>query len=31
MRDALSILDTCAGVSEDVDEALVRKMAGVTG
>ena len=30
MRDALSILDTCAGVSEDVDEALVRKMAGVT-
>lgn len=30
MRDALSILDTCAGVSEQVDEALVRKMAGVT-
>ena len=30
MRDALSILDTCAGVSEKVDEALVRKMAGVT-
>ena len=30
MRDALSILDTCAGVSADVDEALVRRMAGVT-
>ena len=30
MRDALSILDTCAGVSTDVDEALVRRMAGVT-
>lgn len=30
MRDALSILDTCAGVSEQVDETLVRKMAGVT-
>ena len=30
MRDALSILDTCAGVSDTVDEALVRRMAGVT-
>lgn len=30
MRDALSILDTCAGVSNQVDEALVRRMAGVT-
>ncbi|MBM6715410.1 DNA polymerase III subunit gamma/tau, partial [Gemmiger formicilis] len=30
MRDALSILDTCAGVSNTVDEELVRRMAGVT-
>ena len=30
MRDALSILDTCAGVDNTVDEALVRRMAGVT-
>ena len=30
MRYALSILDTCAGVSNTVDEALVRRMAGVT-
>ena len=30
MRDALSILDTCAGVNNTVDEALVRRMAGVT-
>lgn len=30
MRDALSILDTCAGVDNHVDEALVRRMAGVT-
>lgn len=30
MRDALSILDTCAGVSTSVDEELVRRMAGVT-
>lgn len=30
MRDALSILDTCAGVTNEVDEALVRRMAGVT-
>ena len=30
MRDALSILDTCAGVSTHVDEELVRRMAGVT-
>ena len=30
MLDALSILDTCAGVSNTVDEALVRRMAGVT-
>lgn len=27
---ALSILDTCAGVDNKVDEALVRRMAGVT-
>lgn len=30
LRDALSILDTCAGVSHQVDEELVRRMAGVT-
>ena len=30
LRDALSILDTCAGVSQTIDEALVRRMAGVT-
>ncbi len=30
MRDALSILDTCAGVTNTVDEPLVRRMAGVT-
>lgn len=30
MRDALSILDTCAGVDNHVDEDLVRRMAGVT-
>jgi DNA polymerase-3 subunit gamma/tau len=30
LRDALSILDTCAGVDQTVDEALVRRMAGVT-
>ena len=30
MRDALSILDTCAGVDNRVGEALVRRMAGVT-
>lgn len=30
LRDALSILDTCAGVSSEVDEELVRRMAGVT-
>ncbi len=30
MRDALSILDTCAGISTAVDEELVRRMAGVT-
>lgn len=30
MRDALSILDTCAGVTNEVDEAVVRRMAGVT-
>lgn len=30
LRDALSILDTCAGVSPEVDEELVRRMAGVT-
>ena len=30
LRDALSILDTCAGVIADIDEAAVRRMAGVT-
>ena len=30
LRDALSILDTCAGVTADIDEAVVRRMAGVT-
>ena len=30
MRDALSILDTCAGVTNQVDDAVVRRMAGVT-
>ena len=30
LRDALSILDTCAGVSTQIDEELVRRMAGVT-
>ena len=30
MRDALSILDTCAGVTAKVDADVVRQMAGVT-
>ena len=30
MRDALSILDTCAGVTSQIDASIVRKMAGVT-
>ena len=30
LRDALSILDTCAGVSAKIDADLVRRMAGVT-
>lgn len=30
MRDALSILDTCASVGTEVDEELVRRMAGIT-
>ena len=30
MRDALSILDTCAGVTAKVDVDVVRRMAGVT-
>ena len=30
MRDALSLLDTCAGTGDAVDEEVVRKMAGVT-
>lgn len=29
MRDATSLLDTCAGLGQAVDEALVRTMAGV--
>ncbi len=30
MRDALSILDTCAGVTSKIDADVVRRMAGVT-
>lgn len=30
LRDALSILDTCAGVTSQIDEEIVRRMAGVT-
>ena len=30
LRDALSILDTCAGVTQHIDEDVVRRMAGVT-
>jgi DNA polymerase-3 subunit gamma/tau len=30
LRDALSILDTCAGVTNEIDEDVVRRMAGVT-
>ena len=30
LRDALSILDTCAGVTGQIDEDVVRRMAGVT-
>ena len=30
LRDALSILDTCAGVTGQIDEGVVRQMAGVT-
>ncbi|MEG0304984.1 MAG: DNA polymerase III subunit gamma/tau [Oscillospiraceae bacterium] len=30
MRDAMSILDTCAGVTDEVNEEVVRRMAGVT-
>lgn len=30
LRDALSILDTCAGVAQHIDEDVVRRMAGVT-
>ena len=30
LRDGLSILDTCASAQQTVDEALVRRMAGVT-
>lgn len=30
MRDALSILDTCAGVTAKIDTDVVRRMAGVT-
>ncbi len=29
-RDTLSILDTCAGVTTEIDEDTVRRMAGVT-
>lgn len=29
LRDAVSLLDTCAGAGTEVDEALVRTMAGV--
>lgn len=30
LRDALSILDTCAGVTTRIDAEIVRRMAGVT-
>ena len=30
LRDALSILDTCAGVTAKIDANIVRRMAGVT-
>lgn len=30
LRDALSILDTCAGVTAKIDADMVRRMAGVT-
>ncbi len=30
LRDALSLLDTCAGMGEEVNEDLVRRMAGIT-
>lgn len=30
LRDALSILDTCAGVTTQIDAEIVRRMAGVT-
>lgn len=30
LRDALSILDTCAGVTAKIDADVVRRMAGVT-
>lgn len=30
LRDALSLLDTCAGLGEEVTEEVVRRMAGVT-
>ena len=30
LRDALSILDTCAGVTAKIDAGVVRRMAGVT-
>ena len=30
LRDALSILDTCAGVTAKIDAEVVRRMAGVT-
>ena len=30
LRDALSILDTCAGVTAKIDAVVVRRMAGVT-
>lgn len=31
MRDALSILDQCAGRSKDIDEKLVSEVAGIAG
>lgn len=30
LRDALSLLDTCAGLGDAVDEHLVRRMAGIS-
>ena len=31
MRDALSLLDQCTGRGKDIDDSLVREVAGITG